>query len=179
MNVSDLLVKLKAMAKSFYNIGDVSKFSQEENLKFIDQWADLYAIYDDIMHSGADFPTLLEAIDAIDDIAYKNPSLSGYVEDLMNLEEEDNLTEGKNNSGNAFDPNILTQKIDNLVFELKNSRVWNSERMVQIENALREYSEELEVYKSSFSPEEFNRLQTNIRVTIEHINRLDDVRRSI
>ncbi len=179
MDVSELLRQLQEMAKNFYNIGDVSKFSQDEYFKFVDQWADLYAIYDDIMHSGADFFTLADALEVVDDIANNNPSLSGFVEDLINPKETDNLIEENNNLGNTFNPNVLTQKIDNLVFELKNGRVWDSEQMVQIENALRQYSEELEIYKSSFSPEEFNRLQTNIRVTIENINRVSDIGRSI
>lgn len=179
MNVDELLIKLKELSEKLSNIGDVSKFTREEFINFVDQWADLYAIYDDIMHSGADFFTLLDALDVVDNIAINNPSLSGFVEDLINSKETDNLIEDNNNLGNTFDPNVLTQKIDNLVFELKNGQAWDSERIVQIENTLRQYSEELEIYKSSFSSEEFNRLQTNIRVTIEHINRVSDIGRSI
>ncbi len=178
MNANELLIKLKEMSENLSNIGDVSKFTKEEFLKFVDQWADLCDIYDEIMHS-ADFFTMVDALDVVDNIVTNNPSLYGYVEDLINPKETDKSIEENNNLGNAFNPNVLTQKIDNLVFELKNGRVWDSERIVQIESTLRQYSEELEIYKSSFSPEEFNRLQTNIRVTIEHINRVSDIGRSI
>lgn len=172
MKVEDALIELEKYAKDFENIKEPKEISKDE---FLHKYIKVYQYFSYIIQKVEKYgEQWIEAFGIVTDIAYNNPKLRSWIDDMIieftgiSLAElDENVIEEKTQK---YDTEAIKSQIYFYINKLKNMRGIDPNEIERIEGQLSQYRTLIDSIESEFEPNEYEQLMHDINSSLSYIN---------
>ena len=174
MPIEQALEELRKYAKEFTNVGDVKQSIQNNKEDFLHKWAKVNQYYKYVINNTkALSDEWFMAVDIISDVVYDNPSLEEWIQQILEPKHDKVQTQSQGNM--SIDTATISGPRESLVSEVKNMQSWDPEQIGDIEWQLQEYQRKLLSNQSSFEPNVYNSLMSDINAALNKIGRFNSM----
>lgn len=172
MPIEQVLEELKKYADEFVNVGDAKKAIETNKDEFMHKWAKVNQYYKYIMNNSKDMSDeWFAAIDIVGDIAFDNPSLEKWVDRIIEPSKE----KAQVQTGPSIDTATILKDVESLTSEIRNMQSWDPEHIDSINKQLQEYQKILLSNQTSFEPNVFQNLMSDMSDALDKINRFNSM----
>lgn len=181
MKVEDALIELEKYAKDFENIEDPKKISKDE---FLHKYIKVYQYFSYIIQKAEKGSWCwLESFGVVTDIAYNNPKLRSWIDDMIikftgisladldeDVTEEKDQKDVSKEKKQKYDTEAIKSQIYFYSNKLKNMRSIDPNEIESIERQLSQYRTLIDSIESEFEPNEYEQLMYTINSSLSYIN---------
>ena len=174
MSMEEALKKLEYYADILVNVGDAKIALKTNKSDFLGK-LNMVGMYYRYIEEHGDLSTLVTMDGIMEDIVFKNPSLTEWVELIL----EPTPVDSKKNTNNKENENIslfeITGPLEFLISEVKDMQSFDPEHMENVKYELEKYKNILIANKGKFELNVYDSFISDIDASLEKIDRLNNL----